>query len=149
MAALADRDPLVTADDLDEDVSELAFSIDDYYAGAEAGRRGRRRSPPGSTPPCGRSSRTWGRPSRRRPRSRRPASALIARLERDLIEHVYRWTGHFPERTPPAPAPPGRAAPMRSRLAYPEHRETAAIVALTTLVTTLAMNHVQRGEYAS
>ena len=32
MAALADRDPLVTADDLDEDVGELADSVDEYYS---------------------------------------------------------------------------------------------------------------------
>ena len=30
---------------------------------------------------------------------------------------------------------------------YPEDRETPAIIALTTLVTALAMNHVQRGSY--
>jgi hypothetical protein len=30
---------------------------------------------------------------------------------------------------------------------YPEEREESAILALTTLVTGLAMNHVQRGSY--
>ena len=28
-----------------------------------------------------------------------PASALIRRLEPELMANVFRWTGHFPERT--------------------------------------------------
>ena len=36
MAALADRDPLVTADDLDEDVGELDYSVDDHYRNLRA-----------------------------------------------------------------------------------------------------------------
>src|SRR5262249_41754873 len=30
---------------------------------------------------------------------RRPAAELIRRLERDVMANVYRWSGHFPERT--------------------------------------------------
>ena len=31
MAALQDRDPVVTDDELDEDVGEIAYSLDQYY----------------------------------------------------------------------------------------------------------------------
>jgi len=34
-------------------------------------------------------------------------------------------------------------------LNYPDELERTAIVALTTLLTTLAMNHVQRGSYVT
>jgi hypothetical protein len=50
------------------------------------------------------------------------------------MANVFRWTGHFPERT-------------RVLLQYLADREDSAITALTTLVTGLAMNHVQRGSY--
>src|SRR5262245_11777209 len=30
---------------------------------------------------------------------RRPASALLRRMERELMDSIFRWTGHFPERT--------------------------------------------------
>ena len=84
MAALADLDPVVTADDLDEDVGELAYSVDQFYGDRSVvpggvPRRARRRpaldlrgpGPSGVRPPDA-------------PRVR--ASALIRRLERDLAE---------------------------------------------------------------
>src|SRR5438270_669685 len=37
MAALQDRDPLVTATDLDEDVGELTATLGEYYAAGSAG----------------------------------------------------------------------------------------------------------------
>ena len=50
MAELADRDPVVTADDLDEDVGELDYSVDDHYRSlsaepARAAARPRRGAP--------------------------------------------------------------------------------------------------------
>ena len=94
-----------------------------------------------------RSSRTWaGRRACRSTSRCARADALIRRLEPELMANVFRWTGHFPERTrvllrylaERAGAP---AAGLRA------DRETTAIVALTTLVTGLAMNYVQRGSY--
>jgi hypothetical protein len=77
---------------------------------------------------------------------RRMASGLIHRLERDLSADIYRWTGHFPERTRPLLRDLARRADELA-LVYPETREAGTIVALTTLATTLAMNHVHRGAY--
>lgn len=140
MAALADRDPLVTADELDEDVSQISVSIDDLYgldagagaatfpAGLDAVLRSAFDHPPKPGTDAGR------------------ASELIGRLERTLSASVYHWTGHFPERTRSLLRHlAGRAEAMG--LTYPAGEETAAAVGLTTLVTALAMNHAERGAY--
>ena len=62
------------------------------------------------------------------------------------MENVYRWTGHFPERTRVLL----RHLAARAReldLAYQAADEAAATTGLTTFVTALAMNHVHRGTY--
>jgi hypothetical protein len=75
-----------------------------------------------------------------------PAAALVRRLAMPLAADVYRWTGHFPERTR---ALLRHIAERSERLeqVYPVDREPQAIVGLTTLVTALAMNHVHHGTY--
>ena len=150
MAALSDREPLETTVDLDEDVSDLDISIADYYAGYEppAGPdEGAAGLPPGIDAALRSIFEAPGVPeSLPTTAPRKRASTLIARLERDLIEHVYRWTGHFPERTRPLLRHLARRAEAHA-LVYPEHEEATAIVALTTLVATLAMNFVQQGTY--
>ena len=75
-----------------------------------------------------------------------PAEALIRRLEPELMANVFRWTGHFPERTRVLLRYLAERAGQLQQ-GYARQRETAAIVALTTLVTGLAMNYVQRGSY--
>ena len=87
--------------------------------------------------------RARGAPGRRR---WRPAAALIRRLEPDLLTNVFRWTGHFPERTRVLIRYLAERA-EHLRQGYVPAREAAATVAVTTLVTGLAMNHVQRGSY--
>jgi hypothetical protein len=75
-----------------------------------------------------------------------PAAVLIRRLEPELMANVFRWTGHFPERTRVLLRYLAeRAAQLQQ--GYAVTRETTAIVGLTTLVTGLAMNYVQRGSY--
>ncbi len=78
--------------------------------------------------------------------ARKPASALILRLEGELLANVYRWTGHFPERTRPLVRYLAERADRLNQVC-PEDREIPAAIALTTLITTLAMNHVHRGHY--
>lgn len=77
---------------------------------------------------------------------RRPVGGLIRRLERELATNVFRWTGHFPERSLPLLRQVARRADELGELYHPD-REAAAVVALTALVTALAMNHVYTGEY--
>jgi hypothetical protein len=76
----------------------------------------------------------------------RPASALIGRLEQELVTNVYRWTGHFPEKTRQLLKHLARRGDALS-LSYRADGEEAAVTALTTLVTALAMNHVHKGSY--
>ena len=134
----------MTDDELDEDVGEISYTLDQYYRSWEIEAGELRRA---WTARCARSSRTGAGPrtcSTDAPR--RPASALIRRLARDLPADVYRWTGHFPERTRLLLRHLAERADALEQV-YPEDRETPAIVALTTLVTALAMNHVHRGSY--
>ena len=56
MAALRDRDPMVTNVELDEDVGEIEYSLDHYYR--RRGRSASARCRPGSTARSARSSRT-------------------------------------------------------------------------------------------
>jgi hypothetical protein len=143
MAALADREPLVTDDELDEDVGEIQYSLDQYYGSMSLHED----LPPGVDgalrsifEDLGR----WEDLSTDAPR--RPASDLIRRLARDLPADVYRWTGHFPERTRVILEGLARRA-EELRQVYPADREMPAVVAITTLVTALAMNHVHTGGY--
>jgi hypothetical protein len=146
MAALSDLKPLETAVDLDEDVSELSLSIEEYYAAGATGHDDAA-LPPGVDAALRSIFEDLGLPESTAASSmRHHASALLGRLERDLLEQVYRWTGHFPERTRPLLRQLARRA-ATMELVYPEAQESTAIVALTTLVTTLAMNYVQRGAY--
>ncbi len=141
LAELAGRDPPVIADEPDEDVGELTYSLEEYYRALALpavefapGLEGALRSAFEDLAPAGEGS------------AARPVAELIGRLERDLTAEVYRWTGHFPERTRLLLRHLAERA-GQLRLAYTPERETAAVVALTTLVTALAMNHVRQGEY--
>jgi hypothetical protein len=145
MHQLGEQEPAVTAIDLEWEVSNLTDSLAELY-------------------------RSWAFPESevvlpgldgalraiferleepdRAPGARLPATDLIRKWERDIMADVYRWTGHFPERTRILL----RHLAERSRelhLVYPADREAAALLALSTLVTALAMNHVYRGSYTS
>jgi hypothetical protein len=148
MAELRDRDPLVTLatdDELDEDVAEISYTLDQYYGGFDDGDG---EYPPGLDGALTTIFEDLGRPedlSTDAPR--RPAAELIRRLHRILPADVYRWTGHFPERTRRLLGHLAERAEALQQV-YPEDREPEAVIGLTTLVTALAMNHVHRGTYA-
>lgn len=59
---------------------------------------------------------------------------------------VFRWTGHFPEKTRSLMRDLAKRADAL-RQVYPRAAEAQAIVGVTTLVTSLAMNFVHRGAY--
>jgi len=144
VAGIRDRDPVVTAADLDEDVGDIEYSLGHYYRDDPATLG---EIPPGLDGALkaifddlgGEEGMSLEEPLA-------PASPLIRRLEAELMANVFRWTGHFPERTRVLVRYLAeRAAQLQQ--GYAPTRETTAIVALTTLVTGLAMNHVQRGSY--
>ena len=143
LAELKDRDPLVTATELDEDVGELTHSLEQFYGGSGAGEAELPRGLDGALRAV---FEDLGRPEEGASGERRPAAGLIRRLELELLADVYRWTGHFPERTRVLLRHLAERAD-ELRLGYPADREVRAAVALTTLVTTLAMNHVHGRHY--
>lgn len=146
MAELRHRDPTVTDVEADDDVADLPYSVDQYYVSLSpveiavpAGLDGALRAvfediehPEESAAAV----------------PRRPASALVRRLKRQIMADVYRWTGHFPEYTGALVEHLARRAEELSQV-YPEDRELEAAMAFTTLVTSLAANHVHRGSYLS
>jgi hypothetical protein len=144
MRELCALEPLVADEELDEPVSEIAYTLEQYYRGGdeEAGD-----FPPGLDGALRSIFEDWGRPedlSTDAPR--RPASELIRRLGRALPADVFRWTGHFPERTRLLLRHLAARADALEQV-YPEDREMPAIIALTTFVTALATNHVRKGSY--
>ncbi|HEY2743760.1 MAG TPA: putative zinc-binding metallopeptidase [Polyangia bacterium] len=131
--------PLVTDDAPDEDVASLGISLDDFYRGWDS-------RAPEVPPGLDGSLRAVFAPTTATVTARRAATALLKRLEPTLCTEVFRWTGHFPERTRPLVRQLAeRAAAMA--LEYAAADEPRAIVALTALVTALAMNHVHHGSY--
>lgn len=144
MAEVGERDPVVTAIDPDEDIGDLHCSLADYYK--EFVSKDEEKLPPGLDGALRAIFEDQDQPEDASTEPRRPAAGLIRKLELDLNSNIYRWTGHFPERTRDLL----RQLALRAeqlRQVYPADRETSAVVALTTLVTALAMNHVFRGSY--
>jgi hypothetical protein len=144
MTALRDRDPDVTSSELDEDVGDIDYSLDQYY-GREADSPGE--LPPGLDGAIRAIFEDLGEDeglSLDAPL--RPAADLIRRVEAELMANVFRWTGHFPERTRVLLRYLAERASQLEQ-GYPANREDSALIGLTTLVTGLAMNHVQRGSY--
>jgi hypothetical protein len=144
MAAIRDRDPVVTAAELDEDVADIEYSLGHYYRDHP--------SVPSDIPPgldgalLAIFEDTGAESGMSVDEPLAPADQLIRRLEPELMANVFRWTGHFPERTRVLLRYLAERAGHLQQ-GYALTRETAAIVGLTTLVTGLAMNYVQRGSY--
>jgi hypothetical protein len=141
MARLNREDPVVTATDLDEDVGELKYSLRDFY----------KNIPVENEPAAGLDGDLRAifddlAALESKATDSRPAGALIRRLERALMADVFRWTGHFPERTRSLVRHLAQRADVLAQ-AYPQEAEMQAIVGITILVTSLAMNYVHRGSY--
>ena len=140
MEELNQRDPPVTLTELDE----LTCTVEEYYE--QNAVLPDETFPPGLDGSLQAIFEDYGSPETPSAARREPAAALIHRVERDLMANIYRWTGHFPERTRPLLRHlAGRAAHLKQ--VYPVDREGEVLIALTTLVTALAMNHVLKGSY--
>jgi hypothetical protein len=148
MQALKDREPEVTSTEPDQEVSQIGYSLDQFYRSAESAEKGSMPLPAGldgalqtifedlEESEAGAATET----------KHLPAANLIRRLERELTANVFRWTGQFPERARPLLRYlASRAEALRQ--VYPADREQQAVIAVTTLVTALAMNYVQHGSY--
>ena len=138
-----DHEPPVTATDADEDVSGIGSSLDEWYrlnAWEEDGVA------PELADALTATFEAANAPDADIPGKRRSGAELIRSIERDVMAEVFRWTSHFPERTRLLLRHLATGAEMR-RLVYPVERERATVVALTMLLTTLAMNHVLTSNY--
>src|SRR5204862_5962840 len=93
MAELADRSPLVTDVELDEDVGDLSTTLDEFYGSRAADET----MPPGLDGALQAIFEDLGSPEHRTSDApRKPAAELIRRLRNELSSVVFRWTGHFP-----------------------------------------------------
>jgi hypothetical protein len=138
-----DQDPPVTDIDPDEEVGALGVSLDEWYR-LHAWEEDE--VAPELDDALSTTFEVADAPDADVPGERRPAATLIRTIEGDVVAEVFRWTGHFPERT--------RlllrslvARSERRRLVYPATREGATVVALTALLTALAMNRVLTSSY--
>jgi putative zinc-binding metallo-peptidase len=151
MHEVADTPPLVTDDAVDEDVATIGISLDDFYRGWDATTPA---TPPGLDGSLRAVFGARHAGAHAHPHLHvvghdghdRAAAPLIRRLEPTLCTEVYRWTGHFPERSRPLVRQLAARAEALA-LVYAPADEPRVVVALTALVTALAMNHVHHGSY--
>jgi hypothetical protein len=144
MTALRAVDPPVNVIELDEEVAQLPFTVEDYYRQTATPKS---EFPPGLDGALRSVFEDLGEPEvSNESVTRMNAAELLMRLERPLMADVFRWTGHFPEHTRELIRYlAGRAEELQQ--VYPADRELEAIVGVTTLITSLAMTHVVRGGY--
>lgn len=144
MSDLRNRSPLVTESRVDDDVKDVPLSVTEFYSQNQADDFP---LPAGLDGALRAIFEDLGNPIESDATVPRiAASQLIVRLEQALMADVFRWTGHFPERTR---AMLRRLAQRTDELQqfYPQDRESETVVALTTFVCALAANYVFRGSY--
>jgi hypothetical protein len=137
MAAVVDQDPLVTDDELDEDVGEIDYSIEELYRQSAI-------EPPALPPGLDGALRAifdelkGGEPRR--------AADVITQHAQLVARSVFTWTGHFPEHTHVLLRHLAARAEALE-LTCPAGTEARALVELSVFAASLAMNHVHRGTY--
>ncbi|HUR29268.1 MAG TPA: putative zinc-binding metallopeptidase [Planctomycetota bacterium] len=143
LATLRDKPLLEVAQERDQEVGELAISLQEYYSKLDKSEDG---LPPGLEGALTAIFEDFGAPESESTVARKPAAALLKNMERELVANVYLWTGHFPERTRALVRHLATRAEELQQV-YPADQEATLSIAITTFVTALAMNHVHRGTY--
>jgi hypothetical protein len=144
MAEIRRQEPLVTLVEPDEDVSQVTWTLAEFYAVGEVDEEpGPSVAPALDASLYGIFERLGDEEDFSTSAPRLPAGALIRRLERDLAADVFRWTGCFPERVRPLIRRLAARADLLQQV-YPADREASAVTAVVSLVTALAMDHVVR-----
>ena len=141
MHQLRDREPVVTAFAPEWEIDNITDSLAEHYRGLAFSDS---EAPPGLDGALQAIFESEAEDDRQS--GRLPAADLIRKWERDLMAEVYRWTGHFPERTRVLLRHLASRARELAQF-YPADREPQVLLALTALVTALAMNHVRGGSY--
>lgn len=143
MAELVDRQPVVTTEDSDEHVATLPYTAEEFYRNTAGEPTD---FPTGLDGALRSIFEDLNEPEAATTADRKPASRLIRQVRIALASDVFRWTGHFPERTQALLRHLAERADALEQV-YPANRESHALISLTTLVTALAMNHVHHGSY--
>ncbi len=144
MREVRDAEPLVTAVDTEWAVGNLEYTVQEHYDGWAFADNVPQL--PGIDGALQAIFERLGEPEDASKDERLPADALILRCERDIMADVFRWTGHFPERTRALLRHLAERARALKQV-YPAGRERQAVIGLATLAAALAMNHVHRGAY--
>lgn len=136
------KPPLLDTTDLDEDVNSLPQSVEEFYVASAA------LAPEELPAGLDGALRTMfdDFEDSRKNSAARPASELMRRLERRLMASVFRWTGHFPERTRELLRYLATRAD-KLRQVYDPKREPEIALEITVLVTSLAATYVRKGSY--
>jgi hypothetical protein len=137
VARVGDLEPTISDDALHDDVGDIATTLEQFYGVGDPEEE----ALPGGVDGA---LRDIFPASPDEPRAF--AATLLRRLDGELTTQVYTWTGHFPDRTHELLRRLARRAEAMG-LHYAPEREAAAVVAVSTLITALAMNHVLRGSY--
>lgn len=140
MQALRSEPRPAVTEELDEEVGQVPYSLDQFYQNQAAGQE------PMPSGLAGALRAIFEDVGGVEAAPRRRASDLLKKMEPGLLDNVFRWTGHFPERTRVLVR---HLAQMADQLGqgYAEADEPRIVVAVTTLVTALAMNYVHTGTY--
>jgi len=144
LRALRDEEPVVTARDLDEDVGEMPYTVQDFYGAVHEESAETLPGLDGAL--CSLFAAPSSTATGDGDGERHAAAALLRRLQRTLPAEIYRWTGHFPEHTRSLMRQMAERAEELD-LGYPARREDETARELAVLVTALAMSHVQTGSY--
>ncbi len=145
MKDVIDREPVITNVALHEDVASLSVSLEQFYRDAHGVNGGAAERP--AVPEIALEGMLASMfADTEQAAVRAPASTLIRRLERDVPASVYQWTGHLPERTRWLIEFLAERADA-AELTYRVQQEKELTIALTSLVTALAMNYLQSGKY--
>lgn len=142
-AEIAPRDPLVSDNSLDEDVSTIRLTLEDFYKDGGSGEVVVPRSldgdlrgifAPSSMPPTAEGARMGS------------AAALLKRQQDTLAVTVFRWTSVDPSIIRPILAHLIKRA-KDMNLTYPLAERDTVLIHMSAFLTTLAMNYVYKGKF--
>lgn len=145
MAAVCDKDPPVTDYTLDEDVSQMQLTLEEFYADPSRGEVSVPRSLDGDLRAIFAAEAL--NPLAKSAGGRRGSAASLLRRHRDsLCNAVFRWTAVDPAVTRPIVDHLHRRA-RELGLDYPLAARDEVLVQLSGFLTTLAMNYVYKGRF--
>jgi len=143
IAALREREPDVTDTTIDDEVSGIHRTLQEYYGSVDDSEVSIPRSLDGDLQAI--LARRAEAPAETERRTG-DAALLLRRQQDSLVRSVYRWTGVDPALLYPLIEHLARRA-TALKLDYALHERDAILVELSGFLTTLAMNYVYTGKF--